>query len=81
MAYLVPSAIDQALWEGTEPMNLPFWAGVFGVIISLLFLVSAVRELRRGKPGHARNAAMIHVALVSMFLPFSLIVMIAYMSR
>ncbi|MEM1197535.1 MAG: hypothetical protein AAGH57_15640 [Pseudomonadota bacterium] len=55
-------------------MSLPFWAGVIGLVVSLVFAFNAVRELRRGVEGHARNAAMIHVAMLSMFLPFSLIV-------
>jgi hypothetical protein len=59
-------------------MGVPFWAGVLGLIVSIVFLFNAVRELRRGEEGHARNAAMIHIAMVSMFLPFSLIVMLIY---
>ena len=55
-------------------MGLPFWAGVFGLLICLVFLFNAVRELRRGEDGHARNAAMIHIAMVSMFLPASLLI-------
>jgi hypothetical protein len=59
-------------------MGVPFWAGVLGLIVSIVFLFNAVRELRRGEEGHARNAAMIHIAMVAMFLPFSLIVMLIY---
>ncbi|MEE4288130.1 MAG: hypothetical protein V2J14_02075 [Erythrobacter sp.] len=59
-------------------MGIPFWAGVLGLVVSIVFLFNAVRELRRGEEGHARNAAMIHIAMVSMFLPFSLIVMLIY---
>lgn len=59
-------------------MNLPFWAGAFGLVVSLIYAFNAIRELRRGEEGHARNAAMIHVAMVSMFAPFSLIVMLTY---
>ena len=59
-------------------MSIPFWAGALGLVVSIVFLFNAVRELRRGEEGHARNAAMIHVAMVSMFLPFSLIVMLIY---
>lgn len=58
-------------------MDLPFWAGVIGLVVSLVFLFNAVRELRRGEEGHARNAAMIHLGMVSMFLPFSLVVIVA----
>ena len=57
-------------------MGLPFWAGVFGVAVSLVFGFNAVRELRRGEEGHARNAAMIHIGMISMFLPGSLIVIV-----
>ncbi|MDT8280923.1 MAG: hypothetical protein RQ806_10305 [Erythrobacter sp.] len=59
-------------------MGLPFWAGVFGLVVSIIFLVRAMIELRRNTPGHARNAAMIHVGMASLFLPFSLIIMFLY---
>ncbi len=59
-------------------MNLPFGLGIFGLVICAYFAVSAVRELRRNREGHARNAAMIHVAMVSMFVPFCLYVLVAY---
>ncbi|NJN37051.1 MAG: hypothetical protein HC794_08330 [Nitrospiraceae bacterium] len=52
--------------------------GLFGLIVSAVFLFNAVRELRRNVEGHARNAAMIHVAMVSMFVPFCVYVLIAY---
>jgi hypothetical protein len=52
--------------------------GVFGLVVSLVFIVRAVLELRKNTPGHSRNAAMIHVAMGSMFLPFSLIIMFIY---
>jgi hypothetical protein len=55
-------------------MGMPFWAGVFGLVISLVFGFNAIRELKRDEPGHARNAAMIHIAMVSMFLPASLLI-------
>ncbi|MEL6542382.1 MAG: hypothetical protein AAFP79_14775 [Pseudomonadota bacterium] len=55
-------------------MGLPFWAGVFGLVISLIFAFNAIRELKRDEEGHARNAAMIHIAMVSMFLPASLLI-------
>ncbi|MEM9310898.1 MAG: hypothetical protein AAGA34_05565 [Pseudomonadota bacterium] len=55
-------------------MGLPFWAGVFGLVLSLVFGFNAVREIRRDQPGHARNAAMIHIAMVSVFLPACLII-------
>ena len=41
-------------------------------------IVRAVIELKKDTPGHARNAAMIHVAMVSMFVPFCIYVVIAY---
>jgi len=59
-------------------MGLPFWMGVFGVVVSIIFLVRAVIELRRNTPGHARNAAMIHVGMASLFLPASLIIIAIY---
>ena len=59
-------------------MNLAFGMGLFGLIVSAVFLFNAVRELRRNVEGHARNAAMIHVAMVSMFVPFCVYVLIAY---
>ena len=60
-------------------MGLPFWAGVFGVVVSLGFLIPAIIELRRNRPGHSRNAAMIHVGMASMFLPASLIIILVYL--
>ncbi|MDP5104510.1 MAG: hypothetical protein NWP98_11340 [Erythrobacter sp.] len=59
-------------------MGLPFWMGVFGAVVSLIFLVRAAIELKKDTPGHARNAAMIHVAMGSMFLPASLLIMFIY---
>lgn len=59
-------------------MAVQFWAGVFGAVVSIIFLVRAVIELKKDTPGHARNAAMIHVAMGSMFLPASLIIMLIY---
>ncbi len=57
-------------------MGLPFWASVFGAVVAAIFLVRAVIELRKDTPGHARNAAMIHVAMTSMFLPICLILIL-----
>ena len=57
-------------------MGLPFWAGVMGRAVCLGFGFNAIRELKRNEEGHARNAAMIHIAMVSMFLPFSLVTII-----
>jgi hypothetical protein len=59
-------------------MNLPFGMGIFGLVVSAVFAFNAWRELRRNVEGHARNAAMIHVAMLSMFVPFCLYVVIAY---
>jgi len=69
-------ALSQALMKGRGMMGLSFWAGVFGLIVSLVFGYNAIRELKRDEEGHARNAAMIHIAMVSMFLPMSLIVIV-----
>ena len=55
-------------------MGLPFWAGVFGLVVSLVFAFNSIRELRRNVEGHLRNAAMIHMGMVSMFLPGSLLI-------
>lgn len=60
-------------------MNLPFVVAIFGLIVSAIFAFNAVRELKRNVPGHSRNAAMIHVAMVSMLAPFCIFVLIAYM--
>ncbi|MFO6446423.1 hypothetical protein ACLBKU_04695 [Erythrobacter sp. NE805] len=59
-------------------MNLPFAMGLFGLVVSAVFAFNAWRELRRNVEGHARNAAMIHVAMVSMFVPFCLYILVAY---
>lgn len=59
-------------------MSLPFAAGIFGLVACAVFLFTSVRELRRNVPGHARNAAMIHIAMVSMFVPFCIYVLVAY---
>ena len=59
-------------------MNLPFVMGVIGLIVSAVFAFNSVRELKRDVPGHSRNAAMIHIAMVSMFVPFCIYVVIAY---
>ncbi|MDP2130743.1 MAG: hypothetical protein U0975_07660 [Erythrobacter sp.] len=60
-------------------MGVPFWAGVFGLVVSIIFLLRAVIELRKNTPGHARNAAIIHVGMAALFLPFSLIIMFLYL--
>lgn len=59
-------------------MNLPFAMGLFGLLVSAIFAFNSVRELKRNVEGHARNAAMIHIAMVSMLVPFCLYVVIAY---
>ena len=59
-------------------MNLPFGVAIFGLIVSAIFAFNAVRELKRNVPGHSRNAAMIHVAMVSMLAPFCIFVLIAF---
>ena len=59
-------------------MNLPFAMALFGLLVSAVFAFNSIRELKRSKPGHARNAAMIHIAMVSMLAPFCLFVLIAY---
>jgi ABC-type transport system involved in cytochrome c biogenesis permease subunit len=55
-------------------MGLPFWAGVLGAVVSTYFLVRAVTELKKGRPGHAQNAAMIHIVMCALLLPASLII-------
>ena len=59
-------------------MNLPFAMGLFGLLVCAVFAFNSARELRRDVEGHSRNAAMIHVAAVSIFAPFCLYVVIAY---
>ena len=53
---------------------MPFATAVIGLVTSIWFGFHAVRELKREKEGHSRNAAMIHIAMVSMLAPFCLIV-------
>jgi hypothetical protein len=65
--------------QGDEThMNLPFVMGLIGLVVSAVFAFNSVRELKRDVPGHSRNAAMIHIAMVSMLVPFCLIVMAFY---
>lgn len=59
-------------------MNVPFVVAIIGLLVSAWFAVQSVRELKRNTPGHARNAAMIHIAMVSMLAPFCLYVLIAW---
>lgn len=59
-------------------MNLPFGMALFGLVICVIFAFNAVRELKRNVPGHGRNAAVIHIAMVSMLAPFCLIVIAYY---
>ncbi|MEM6908124.1 MAG: hypothetical protein AAF494_05550 [Pseudomonadota bacterium] len=58
-------------------MSIPLAAGLFGVIVSLIFLFNALRTLKAEGQGHAHNAAMIHVGMTSMFLPASLFIVFA----
>jgi len=58
-------------------MGLPFWAGVFGAVVSIVFLVRAWLELRKNREGHLRNAAMIHVGMGAVFLPGCLFIIFA----
>ncbi|WP_017663824.1 hypothetical protein [Porphyrobacter sp. AAP82] len=62
-------------------MNMPVAAAALGLAVSVWFGISAVRELKRDTPGHAFNAAMIHVAMVTMLAPFCLIVIAVYWNR
>ncbi len=62
-------------------MNVPVAAALLGLAVSLWFGISAVRELRRDVPGHSHNAAMIHAGMLAMFVPFCLIVLVAYWGR
>ena len=59
-------------------MNMPIAAALLGLAVCVWFGISAVRELKRDRPGHLHNAAMIHVAMVAMLAPFCLIVLVAY---
>ncbi|MFM7403980.1 MAG: hypothetical protein ACKO1N_07785 [Erythrobacter sp.] len=59
-------------------MMVPFVVGIIGLLVSAWFAVSAIRELRRNVPGHGRNAAMIHIAMVSMLAPFCAIIVFVY---
>ena len=59
-------------------MTPQMWAGVFGLVVCAIYAFTSLRELRRGKPGHALNAAKIHLAMVAMFAPFCIWILIAY---
>ncbi len=59
-------------------MSIPFVAALLGLAVSVWFAVRAVRELKRNVPGHGRNGAVIHIAMVAMLAPFCLIVMAYY---
>lgn len=59
-------------------MGLPFWMGVFGTVVSIIFLVRAAIELKRDTPGHSRNAAMIHVPMASVLLVAGVFIMVIY---
>jgi hypothetical protein len=59
-------------------MSLPFGMGIFGLVVCAVFLFTSIRELRRGQPGHALNAARIHLGMVAVFVPFCLYILIAY---
>ncbi|MEL7188706.1 MAG: hypothetical protein AAGK17_04065 [Pseudomonadota bacterium] len=60
-------------------MNLPVAAGIFGLIVSFVYLFNAMRVLKTSGMGHTHNAAMIHAAMAGIFLPASAIIIIAYM--
>lgn len=62
-------------------MNVPVAAALLGLAVCLWFGISAIRELRRDVPGHSHNAAMIHIAMISMFVPFCVIVLVAYWNQ
>ena len=62
-------------------MNIPVAAALLGLAVSLWFGIAAVRQLKRDEPGHLHNAAMIHAAMVAMFVPFCLIVLVAYWNQ
>ena len=62
-------------------MNIPVATALLGLAVSLWFGISAVRELKRDTPGHSFNAAMIHIAMVVMLVPFCLIVIATYWNR
>jgi hypothetical protein len=59
-------------------MNVPFVVALIGLAVSAVFAFNSVRELQRNRPGHLRNAAMIHIGMVGMLVPFCLIVMAYY---
>ena len=59
-------------------MNLPFVVAIIGLVFSAVFAFNSVRELKRNKPGHLRNAAVIHLGMVGMLVPFCLVVMAYY---
>jgi hypothetical protein len=60
-------------------MNVQMWVAVFGLIVCAIYGFTAVREIRRDKPGHSLNAAKIHLAMVAVFVPFCLFILFAYL--
>ncbi|KWV91617.1 hypothetical protein [Erythrobacter sp. YT30] len=60
-------------------MNLPVAAGIFGLIVSIIYLFNAMRVLRTSGMGHTHNAAMIHAGMAGIFLPACLLIIFAYM--
>ena len=62
-------------------MNAPFVIALLGLGISILFIACAAKELKHGKPGHARNGAVIHIAMAAILAPFCLIVIATYWNR
>lgn len=59
-------------------MDLPFIMGLVGLAVCAFFAVSAMRALKSGADGHTRNAAVIHIALLSMLVPLTLYALIAH---
>jgi hypothetical protein len=70
-----------ALEGGETHMNIPVAAALLGLAVSLWFGIQAVRELKRDTPGHSFNAAMIHIAMVGLFVPFCVIILVAYWGK
>jgi hypothetical protein len=52
--------------------------GLVGLAVCAFFAVSAMRALKSGADGHTRNAAVIHIALLSMLVPLTLYALIAH---
>lgn len=57
-------------------MNVTVVTALLGLVVSAVFAFNAIRELKRGTPGHSRNAAIIHIVMVAMLAPFCVAILL-----